>query len=87
MKAATASRPALGFVPPPGIVEETVDPTTGYKATPFCPVKIAGVFPQESAPTQMCPFHGGPLQASATTGNVVPTAPDPEVDDSVDPND
>ena len=87
MKAATASRPAIGFVMPPGLVEETVDPTTGYKATPFCPVKITGVFPQESAPTQLCPFHGGPLQASATTHRVVPTASDPEVDDSVDPND
>ena len=87
MKAATASRPPLGFVVPPGLVEEMVDPTTGYKATPFCPVKIEGVFPQASAPTQLCPFHGGPLQASATTNHAVPIAPDPEVDDSVDPND
>ena len=87
MKAATASRPPLGFVMPPGLVEETVDPTTGYKATPFCPVRIQGVFPQESAPTQLCPFHHGPLQASATTDHTVPTASDPEVDDSVDPND
>jgi len=87
MKAATASRPPLGFVMPPGLVEEMVDPTTGYKASPLCPVKIEGVFPQESAPTQLCPFHGGPLQASATTNPMVPTAPDPEVDDSADPND
>jgi membrane carboxypeptidase/penicillin-binding protein len=87
MKAATASRPPLGFVMPPGVVEETVDPTTGYKATPFCPVRIQGVFPQESAPTQLCPFHNGPLQASATTDHTVPTASDPEIDDSVDPND
>ena len=87
MKAATASRPALGFVMPPGLVQEAVDPTTGYKATPFCPVKLDGVFPQDSAPTQLCPFHGGPLQASATTNPVVPTASEPEVDDSVDPND
>ncbi len=87
MKAATATRPALGFVVPPGLVEETVDPTTGYKATPFCPVKITGVFPQADAPTQVCPFHGGPLQASAGANRVVPTASEPEVDDSVDPND
>jgi len=60
---------------------------TGYKATPFCPVKIEGVFPQESAPTQLCPFHNGPLQASATTDHMVPTASEPEVNDSEDPND
>jgi membrane carboxypeptidase/penicillin-binding protein len=53
MKAATASRPALDFVMPQGVVEETVDPTTGYKATPFCPVRIVGVFPQQDAPTQL----------------------------------
>jgi penicillin-binding protein 1B len=87
MKAATASRPALGFVMPPGLVQEAVDPTTGYKATPFCPVKLEGVFPQDSAPTQLCPFHGGPLQASATTSPAVPTASEPEVDDSAEPND
>jgi penicillin-binding protein 1B len=87
MKAATASRPALGFVMPPGLVQEIVDPTTGYKATPFCPVRLEGVFPQDSAPTQLCPFHHGPLQASASPSNMVPTTTDAEVDDSVDPND
>jgi len=87
MKAATASRPPLGFVMPPGLVQEVVDPTTGYKATPFCPVRLEGVFPQDSAPTQLCPFHHGPLQASASPSNMVPTTTDAEVDDSVDPND
>lgn len=87
MKAATASRPPVGFVMPPGLVEEAVDPTTGYKATPFCPVKLEGVFPQDSAPTQLCPFHGGPLQASANADHTVPNPPVPEVDDSADPND
>src|SRR5271168_3007910 len=53
MKAATAPRPPLDFTAPPGIVEEAVDPTPGYKATPFCPVKLEGVFPQDSAPTQL----------------------------------
>src|SRR5580698_1714961 len=87
MKAATAARPALGFVMPPGLVQEAVDPTTGYKATPYCPVRIDGVFPQDSAPTQLCPVHGGPLQAASTTTteHPVPTVTDSEIDDSVDP--
>jgi penicillin-binding protein 1B len=89
MKAATATRPALNFVMPPGLVQEVVDPTTGYKATPYCPVRIDGVFPQDSAPTQLCPVHGGPLQAASTTTteHPVPTVTDSEIDDSVDPND
>jgi len=86
MKAATAARPPLDFVIPPGIVQEVVDPTTGYKATPYCPVKIQGVFPEASAPTQFCPFHNGPLQATSTD-HMLPVVPDPEVDNSVDPND
>jgi penicillin-binding protein 1B len=86
MKAATAARPPLDFVTPPGIVQEVVDPTTGYKATPFCPVKIQGVFPEATAPTQLCPFHNGTLQATSTD-HMAPVVPDPEVDNSVDPND
>ena len=57
MKAATASRPPLDFVSRRAWCRRNVDPTTGYKATPFCPVTMMGVFPQESAPTQVCPFH------------------------------
>jgi penicillin-binding protein 1B len=87
MKAATASRPPIGFVMPAGLVQEIVDQNTGYKATPFCPHRIEGVFPQDSAPTQLCPFHSGPLQASAATVPTVPNVADPEVDDSADPND
>ena len=87
MKAATASRPALDFVVPQGLVEETVDPTTGYKATPFCPVRTTGVFPQDAAPTQLCPFHSGPLQASVSGSTPVSSTQEPAVDDSIDPND
>ncbi|HVB79336.1 MAG TPA: PBP1A family penicillin-binding protein [Candidatus Binataceae bacterium] len=57
MKAATASRPALDFAPPPGIVVEKVDPLTGYLAGPNCPVVMEGAFPTDLAPTQICPFH------------------------------
>jgi penicillin-binding protein 1B len=60
MKAATASRPALDFAPPPGIVVKEVDPLTGYLAGPNCPVAIEGVFPADLAPTQICPLHTSP---------------------------
>ena len=86
MKAATASRPQLDFTTPPGIVEELVDPITGCKATPGSPLKIQGVFPAASAPTQICPTENGPMQASATE-EAEPNAADPEIDPEADPND
>src|SRR3984893_2260035 len=67
MKAATASRPPLDFTAPPGIVEVKIDPTTGYKATPYCPLTMMGVYPQGMAPTQDCPYHTSPT--SLTDGD------------------
>lgn len=82
MKAATASRPALDFTPPPGIVEVKVDPTTGCKATPDSPVTMMGVFPEEMAPTQDCLYHGSAAAVRASDHSI-PEAPDL----AADPND
>jgi penicillin-binding protein 1B len=82
MKAATAARPALDFTAPPDVVIEKVDPLTGYKAGPFCPVVTEGVFPLGMAPTRVCPIHRAPLAAGATD-HLVPEAPNP----ATDPND
>ncbi len=67
MKAATASRPALDFEPPPGIVVEKVDPLTGYLAGPYCPVVMEGAFPKDLAPSQVCPFHTHPGATASGT--------------------
>jgi penicillin-binding protein 1B len=82
MKAATASRPALDFPVPPGIVREIVNPLTGCKAGPLCPSAIEGVFPKAMAPTQMCRCDksAAPLAAS---DHRMPVAPNP----LTDPND
>ena len=82
MKAATAPRPALDFTAPPGIVEVKVDPTTGYKATPYCPLTMIGVYPEGMAPTKDCPYHTSATSLTAADHQV------PEVPNSVaDPND
>jgi len=81
MKSATASRPALEFHAPPGVVEARIDPTTGYLAGPYCPVVINGVFPAALAPTQRCPIHKSPTGVTASK-----SAPEP-VDPTADPND
>jgi penicillin-binding protein 1B len=81
MKAATASRPVLDFTVPPGIVEERVDPLTGYKASPWCPVTADGVFPRGTEPTQICPVHKpGTI---AESDHAMPQAPNA----LTDPND
>ncbi len=82
MKAATASRPALDFPIPPGIVRETIDPATDCKAGPLCPDAVEGVFPKAMAPTQMCRCDksAAPLAAS---DHRMPAAPNP----LTDPND
>ena len=54
MKVATAARPALDFGIPPGIVIANIDPLTGDLGGPACPATIAGVFPKELAPTEIC---------------------------------
>jgi penicillin-binding protein 1B len=78
MKAATASRPALDFAPPPGIVVEKVDPLTGYLAGPNCPVILEGAFPTDLAPTQVCPLHARPgTTPTAVDSSAAPGAPPP----------
>jgi penicillin-binding protein 1B len=81
MKSATASRPALGFTMPPGLVEEAVDPISECKATPINPLKVQGVFPVTMAPAQDCTGRAMPLNTA--DHQVAPVAPDPETD----PND
>ena len=82
MKDATASRPALDFTAPPNIVEVKVDPTTGFLATPYCPVTMMGVYPAGLAPTTNCPYH---TSAAALAGSDHKNleAPNP----TADPND
>ncbi len=82
MKAATASRPALDFAAPPGVVEVKVDPTTGFKATPYCPVTMTGVYPAAMAPTADCPYHTS-AAALAGSDHKTPEEPSPVAD----PND
>jgi len=45
--------------PPPGMVEATIDPTTGYLATEWCPVTRNEYYkPELPLPTIPCPVHG-----------------------------
>jgi penicillin-binding protein 1B len=82
MMAATASRPATDFAPPPGIVIEQIDRVTGYKAGPNCPSVITGVFPEGMAPTEVCPSHTAATPVSQVNNDTAA-----ESDRDTDPND
>jgi penicillin-binding protein 1B len=47
------------FEPPPGMVQEVVDPATGQLATPLCPKPVEEYFIAGSQPTEYCQEHGG----------------------------
>ena len=79
MKAATATRPALDFTAPPGVVLVGVDPATGCRAGPLCPISTEGVFPKGMEPTQSCSCSPMPV---ADGDHGLPTA-----DSATDPND
>jgi penicillin-binding protein 1B len=81
MKAATAPRGPLDFTPPPGVVMEKVDPITGYKAGPFCPITAEGVFPAGMEPKEICPIHTSPLPVSAGDHGMPLAQPDEEPND------
>jgi penicillin-binding protein 1B len=55
-----AVRPAGGyrdFPRPSGVVQATVDPTTGQLATEFCPYRVTELFPSWAAPAEPCQRH------------------------------
>src|SRR6266545_3544884 len=71
------SRGFLPFVPPPGIVEATVDPLTGELATPFCPYRVTEQFAEWQAPSEPCHLHapGGTQTWADINLNGVPIDP------------
>lgn len=55
-----AVRPTGGyreFPVPPGVTRVTIDPTTGLRATEYCPVRRLEVFPEWQTPTRSCDRH------------------------------
>ena len=66
------------FPEPSGITMATIDPESGGLATPGCPKQIPLPFLLGTAPTQMCPLHGGILAsvpAAVPVTTTIPPAP------------
>jgi penicillin-binding protein 1B len=58
MKDVLIGRPSQAFLPPPGVVQMTVDPTSGGIATAECPTRVTELFIEGSEPRALCPLHG-----------------------------
>jgi penicillin-binding protein 1B len=66
------------FPEPSGITMATIDPESGGLATPACPKQVPLPFLIGTAPTQMCPLHGGIFAgapAPAPVSGTMPPAP------------
>jgi 1A family penicillin-binding protein len=59
MRSALAGKPVMDFPQPEGVVSVVIDPTTGYLATPNCPVKEEEFYVAGRQPVEYCPKHGG----------------------------
>jgi len=57
------------FAPPPGVIEERIDPQTGQLATPSCPQTESEYFIAGSEPTLYCELHGGGHFADSAPGS------------------
>ena len=84
-----AVRPVRGYADfprPAGVVQATVDPTTGQLATEYCPYRVTELFPSWSAPVEPCQKHSpnGPDQTADLTLNQ--PAIDPETGQPIDPS-
>jgi len=53
------------FDPPPGVIQEVIDPDTGQLATASCPKTATEYFVSGSEPGQYCQLHGGENAQSA----------------------
>jgi len=67
------------FPEPSGITMANIDPESGGLATPACPKQFPLPFLIGTAPTQMCPLHGGILASVPPSGapvfGMTPTTP------------
>jgi membrane carboxypeptidase/penicillin-binding protein len=59
MRKAVAAKPVADFPRPDTVVSVTIDPSTGFLATPDCPRKLDEFYIAGTEPSEYCPRHGG----------------------------
>jgi penicillin-binding protein 1B len=61
-------RNAQPFKAPDGVVQATIDPTTGQLATTYCPLQVTDYFVDGSQPAEACTTHTGTNLQVASDG-------------------
>jgi membrane carboxypeptidase/penicillin-binding protein len=74
MRKAVATRAPADFTRPDSVVSVSIDPETGYLATPECPKKRDEFFISGTEPTEYCPRHG------RNSTSIVPDETKPEAE-------
>jgi membrane carboxypeptidase/penicillin-binding protein len=59
MRSAQAGKPVVDFPKPETVISVTIDPATGYLASPGCPATREEFYITGTQPTGYCPEHGG----------------------------
>ncbi|MDD2308452.1 MAG: PBP1A family penicillin-binding protein [Desulfuromonadaceae bacterium] len=59
MRKAEASKQVVDFPRPDAVISVSIDPTTGFLATPDCPKKRDELYAAGTEPSEYCPKHGG----------------------------
>jgi membrane carboxypeptidase/penicillin-binding protein len=66
MKEVLVGRPSQAFLPPPGVVQVTVDPASGEVAHVGCPTRLTEVFIEGTEPKTFCSLHNStPVEGEA----------------------
>ena len=74
MGKALAARPVVDFTKPDTVSTLSIDPATGFLATPDCPVKMDEFYMEGTEPTEYCPEHGGGSPMPSTSPPPLPDA-------------
>lgn len=74
MSAALTAKPAVDFQRPDSVVSVTIDPTTGFLASPDCPVKRNEFYIAGTQPTETCPKHGGNIFRPISSPHPAPSS-------------
>jgi 1A family penicillin-binding protein len=89
MRSILVANPFEDFLKPVNVVSVQIDPTTGFLATPECPVKREEFYIDGTQPTRYCPEHGGglfkPYSTSQPPPNVIQEQPGSSVEGAEGP--
>lgn len=84
MRPALAGKPVMNFPQPETVVSVSIDPKTGYLATPDCPQKRNEFYAIGAEPTGYCPKHGAAPVEPSPPASQQPNVPGQQPENNVE---